>query len=78
VPIPRIKHGEKQTLDTLICEEALLLVKFLRRERNSWVPCLPSIYRRFFYANLVTAEEFMVKQGRFGCECLVWLLLLWL
>jgi CRISPR-associated protein Cas1 len=43
VQIPRIKHGEKQTLDTLICEEALLLAKFLRGERNSWVPRLPSI-----------------------------------
>jgi len=43
VEIPRIKHGKRQTLDTLICEEALLLAKFLRGERNSWVPRLPSI-----------------------------------
>jgi CRISPR-associated protein Cas1 len=43
VRIPRIKHGEKQTLDTLICEEALLLAKFLREERNSWVPRIPPI-----------------------------------
>jgi len=43
VEIPRIKHGERQTLDTLICEEALLLAKFLRGERGGWVPRLPSV-----------------------------------
>lgn len=43
VEIPRIKVGKKQTLDTLICEEALLLAKFLRGERNIWVPRLPSV-----------------------------------
>jgi CRISPR-associated protein Cas1 len=43
VAIPRIKHGKRQTLDTLICEEALLLAKYLRGERNSWIPRLPSI-----------------------------------
>ncbi len=41
--VPRIKHGEKQTLDTLICEEALLLAKFLRGERGCWLPRLPSV-----------------------------------
>jgi len=44
VEIQRIKHGKRQTLDTLICEEALLLAKYLRGERNCWVPRLPSIY----------------------------------
>jgi CRISPR-associated protein Cas1 len=43
VEVPRIKHGKRQTLDTLICEEALLLAKYLRGERNSWIPRLPSI-----------------------------------
>lgn len=38
VEIPRIKHGKRQTLDTLISEEALLLAKFLRDERNAWTP----------------------------------------
>jgi len=38
VDILRIKHGKKQTLDTLISEEALLLAKFLRDERNTWTP----------------------------------------
>jgi hypothetical protein len=40
VEIPRIKHGKKQTLDTLINEEALLLAKFLRNERKDWTPRL--------------------------------------
>jgi hypothetical protein len=33
VDIPRIKHGKRQTLDTLLNEEALLLANFLRKER---------------------------------------------
>ena len=38
VEIPRIKHGNKQTLDTLISEEALLLAKYLRHEIKEWIP----------------------------------------
>jgi CRISPR/Cas system-associated endonuclease Cas1 len=36
--ISRIKHGERQTLDTLICEEALLFAKYLRGERETRAP----------------------------------------
>jgi len=43
VEIPRIKHGKKQTLDTLISEEALLLAKFLRNERKEWKPRISSL-----------------------------------
>jgi len=43
VEIPRIRHGKRQTLDTLISEEALLLAKFLRNERKEWNPRLPLI-----------------------------------
>ena len=38
IEIPRIKHGNKQTLDTLINEEALLLAIYLRNERKEWKP----------------------------------------
>jgi CRISPR-associated protein Cas1 len=38
VEIPRIKHGEKQSLETLISEEALLFAKYLRHERETWMP----------------------------------------
>jgi hypothetical protein len=38
VEIHRIKHGKRQTFDTLISEEALLLAKFLRNERKEWFP----------------------------------------
>lgn len=38
IEIPRIKHGNKQTLDTLISEEALLFAKYLRNERQNWNP----------------------------------------
>jgi len=43
IEIPRIKHGNKQTLDTLINEEALLLAKFLRNERKDWKPRLADL-----------------------------------
>jgi len=39
----RIKHGNKQTLDTLISEEAMLLAKHLRKEKNEWTPRLPDL-----------------------------------
>ena len=38
VEVPRIRHGFKQTLETLINEEALLLAKYLRDERKTWIP----------------------------------------
>lgn len=38
VQVPRMKVGQKQTLETLINEEALLLAKYLRDERKTWIP----------------------------------------
>jgi hypothetical protein len=43
VEIPRIKHGKKQTLETLISEEALLFAKHLGHERETWKPRIASI-----------------------------------
>ena len=43
VEIPRIKHGLKQTVETLINEEALLLAKYLRNEIKDWKPRLPKL-----------------------------------
>ena len=43
VEIPRIKHGKRQTFDTLINEEALLLGKYLRKERKDWNPRIPKL-----------------------------------
>jgi hypothetical protein len=36
--IPRIKVGERQTIETLINEEALLLGRYLRGETDTWRP----------------------------------------
>jgi hypothetical protein len=41
VEVPRMRHGSKQTIDTLISEEALLLAKFLRNEKQSGIPRIP-------------------------------------
>jgi hypothetical protein len=38
VEIPLIRHGKKQRIETLINEETLLLAKYLRNERKSWIP----------------------------------------
>jgi len=38
VEVPRIRIGGRQTVETLIREEALLLAKFLRDERKTWIP----------------------------------------
>jgi len=40
VDVPRIMHGERQSVETLINEEALLLAKYLRNEREIWSPRL--------------------------------------
>lgn len=38
VKVGRINRGQKQELETLMSEEALLLAKFLRGERETWIP----------------------------------------
>ena len=40
VEVPRIRVGNKQTIETLINEEALLFAKYLRGEINDWKPRL--------------------------------------
>ena len=46
VDIPLIRHGKKQRIERLIMEEALLLAKFLRHEKTSWVPRIARAYRK--------------------------------
>ena len=38
VDIPRIRVGRSQSIETLITEEVLLFAKYLRMERENWVP----------------------------------------
>lgn len=38
VEIPRIRVGDRQTIETLINEEALLFAKFIRNETKTWIP----------------------------------------
>lgn len=38
VEIPRINVGKRQTIETLINEEALLFAKYMRNKNCSWVP----------------------------------------
>jgi len=41
VDIPRIRYGSKQTIETLINEEAYILAKYLRNEKQTWKPRIP-------------------------------------
>lgn len=43
VNIPRINVGNKQSLNSLIDEEALLFAKYLRNEKKIWIPRLPEL-----------------------------------
>jgi CRISPR-associated protein Cas1 len=43
VEIPRVRHGNKQTLETLINEEAFLFAKYLRNETTKWTPRIVSL-----------------------------------
>jgi len=38
VEIPRMKVGNRQTIETLISEETLLFAKYLRNEKEEWIP----------------------------------------
>ena len=38
VGIARIKFGERQSIETLANEEALLFAQYLRDERKTWIP----------------------------------------
>ncbi|MGD0495709.1 MAG: hypothetical protein ABSB28_06675 [Candidatus Bathyarchaeia archaeon] len=43
VTIPRIKRGQRQEVETLINEEAILLAQYLRNERRDWNPRIPTV-----------------------------------
>jgi len=49
VDIARIMHGNRQSIDTLISEEALLLAKFLRGEREEWQPRIAIVKQIQFF-----------------------------
>ena len=42
VEVPRVRHGSRQKLETLINEEAQLLAMYLRDERKTWIPRIAS------------------------------------
>ena len=36
IEVPRVQVGNRQTIETLINEEALLFAKYVRDERKTW------------------------------------------
>jgi CRISPR-associated protein Cas1 len=43
VEIPRVKYGDRQAVETLINEEALLLARYLRDDLKNWAPRNPRL-----------------------------------
>jgi CRISPR-associated protein Cas1 len=43
VEIPRIEHGARQQIETLICDESTELARYLRNEKREWVPRIPTL-----------------------------------
>ena len=41
VDVPRLKHGSRQSIGSLINEEAQLMDKYLRKEEKMWIPRIP-------------------------------------
>jgi hypothetical protein len=41
VEVERMRHGKRQTIETLINEEAFLLAQYLRDEQGTWSPRAP-------------------------------------
>jgi len=46
VEVPRIRVGKRQTVETLINEEALLFAKYLRNEKETWTPRIAELVNR--------------------------------
>lgn len=41
VDVPRVRIGNRQTIETLISEETLLFAKYVRSEIIEWTPRIP-------------------------------------
>lgn len=74
VEIPRITRVERQELETLISEEALLFPKCLRNERPTWSPWIVALRaRRLSAYNLLRARanlqsSFKTKHSLINCS----------
>jgi len=44
--IPRVKHGSKQAVETLINEDASMLARYLRNEKKNWIPRIATLSQR--------------------------------
>jgi len=42
VEVPRLRHGRRQALESLIHEEAQVLARYLRGDLKTWIPRIPS------------------------------------
>jgi hypothetical protein len=38
IELPLIRYGKRQRIETLINEETLLLAKYIRNEKQEWIP----------------------------------------
>jgi hypothetical protein len=64
VGVPRIKAGKRQSIETLINEEALMFVKYLRNKRKEWDPRTPS-FLTYLCTNVALSRQFCHLLGTF-------------
>jgi len=63
VDVPRIIHDRRQSVETLINEEALLLAKYLRGENDRWIPRVPSfLFPTVFECEVSTQKRALTKK----------------
>jgi hypothetical protein len=58
IEAPLIRHRNKQRKETLINEEDLLLVKYLRGERKAWIPRITFCVRIVYLAHIARTALF--------------------
>jgi hypothetical protein len=62
-----MRRGKKQEIDTLISEEAMLLAKFLRNEKESWTPRIASLTQYLRHSsNRVRLSSPLPRKSRVG------------
>lgn len=51
IKISKVKYGKRQQIESLINEEAYLLAKYLRDQKQTWKPRLPQLTTEPFLPN---------------------------
>ena len=61
IEVPRTKVRKKQSITTLITEEALLSSKFLRNELKTWKPRIFNMWSATHYTFISTGVDLVLQ-----------------